>query len=98
MLLNARVIEPRNAPDIDPDFSEIGYRIHIKPGPNSADVEGRGSEIAVGRYVELERFQHRECAGGLERRVDPKMRHRSMSGDSLERQAEPEGALVADQC
>src|SRR3954449_13006652 len=97
MLLNACVIQPWNAADIDADFSEIGHGIYIQAGANSADVEGRRSQIGMRRHVELECFQSRQYAGGFIRGVDAEMRHRSMSSDALQRQAEPQSSLVPDQ-
>src|SRR5687768_328581 len=98
MLLNTRMIQSWNAADIDADFREIGHGIHIEAGVNGADVEGRRSQVRMRRHVELKCFQGREYPRGLIGGVDAEMRHRSMGGDALQGQAEPERALVSDQC
>src|SRR4051812_29336848 len=87
-----------NAADIDADLRQIGHGIHVEAGVNGADVERRRSQMRMRRHVELKCLQSREDTRGLVGSIDAEMRHRSMGGDALYRQAEPERALVADQC
>src|ERR1700741_3013955 len=91
------MVQPWNATDIDADFSEIGDGIYVKAGANSDEVLRRRLQIGVWRHVELESLQRREHARGFVCRIDAEMRHRPVSGDALERQAEPKRALVPDQ-
>jgi hypothetical protein len=92
------MIQPGNAADIDADFSKIRHRIYIQAGADRADVQGRSAQIGMRRDVELENLQRCEHARRLVGGIDAEMRHRSMRGDALQRQAKPERALVSDQC
>ena len=91
------MIQSRNAADINADFREIWHRIHVEAGVNGADIECRRSQIRMRRDVELKCFQSGEHARGFIGSVDAEMWHRSMGGDALEDQAQPERALVSDQ-
>src|SRR3954470_19992352 len=86
------MIQSGNAADINADFGEVWYRIHVEAGVNGADIQCRRSQISMRRDVELKCFQSGEHARGFIGGVDTEVRHRSMGGDALEGQAQPERA------
>src|SRR5436853_7753686 len=90
------MIQSGNAADIDADFGEVWYRIHVEAGVNGADIECRRSQISMRRDAELKCFHTGEHARGFIGGVDTEMRQRAMGGDPLKGKSEPAPAVGPD--